>query len=49
MKIDLKSYRVPPNKKIDLSKWPTIVDPYYLSKKQYKELLQQHMEMLSSL
>ena len=49
MKIDSKSYRVPPGKKVDLGKWPTIVDPYYKSKEQYKELLQQHMEKLSSL
>jgi len=49
MTIDSKSYRVPPDKKVDLSKWPTIVDPYYDSKEQYKDLLQQHMEKLSSL
>ena len=49
MKIDSKSYRVPTGKTVDLSKWPTIVDPCYESKKQYKELLQQHMEKLSSL
>jgi PPK2 family polyphosphate:nucleotide phosphotransferase len=49
MKIDSKSYRVLPDKKVDLSEWPTIVDPYYDSKEQYKDLLQQHMEKLSSL
>jgi hypothetical protein len=49
MTIDSKDYRVPPDKKVDLSKWPTIVDPYSKSKKQYKELLHQHMEKLSSL
>ncbi len=32
MKIDSKSYRVPPGKKVDLGKWPTSVDPYYKSK-----------------
>jgi polyphosphate kinase 2 (PPK2 family) len=47
--IDSKDYRVPPNKKVDLGKWPTLVDPYSKSKKQYKELLQEHMEKLSSL
>ena len=26
MTIDSKDYRVPPDKKVDLSKWPTIVD-----------------------
>jgi PPK2 family polyphosphate:nucleotide phosphotransferase len=49
MKIDTKNFRVPPGKKFDLSKWPTIVDPYYKSKKQYKEILLEHMEKLSSL
>jgi PPK2 family polyphosphate:nucleotide phosphotransferase len=49
MKIDSKDFRVPPGKRVDLSKWPTIVDPYYRSNKQYKELLLEHMEKLSSL
>jgi PPK2 family polyphosphate:nucleotide phosphotransferase len=49
MTIDSKAYRVPPGKRVDLSKWPTIVDPYSKSKKQYEELLRQHMERLSSL
>ena len=49
MNIDSKNYRVAPGKKVDLSKWPTIVDPYFKSKKDYKELLHQHMEKLSSL
>lgn len=49
MKIDSKDFRVPPAKKVDLSKWPTIVDPYSKSKKQYKELLLEHREKLSSL
>jgi PPK2 family polyphosphate:nucleotide phosphotransferase len=49
MKIDSKDFRVEPGKEVDLSKWPTIVDPYCKSKKQYKELLLDHMEKLSSL
>ena len=49
MTIDSKVYRAPPGKKVDLSKWPTIVAPCTKSKKQYKELLQEHMEKLSSL
>ena len=49
MAIDSRIYRVPHDKKVDLSKWPTIVDPYSKSKKQYKELLNEHMEKLSSL
>jgi PPK2 family polyphosphate:nucleotide phosphotransferase len=49
MNIDSKDYRVPPDKKVDLGKWPTVVDPYYRSKKQYQELLNLHMEKLNSL
>ena len=49
IKISSKDFRVPPDKKVNLSKWPTIVDPYAKSKKQYKELLHQHMEKLSAL
>ncbi len=49
MTIESKHYRVPPDKKVDLRKWPTIVDPYYKSKKQYAALLQKHMEKLSVL
>ena len=49
MTIDSKDYRVPPDKKVDLGKWPAIVAPYAKSTKQYKELLLRHMEKLSML
>jgi PPK2 family polyphosphate:nucleotide phosphotransferase len=49
MKIDSKDYRVSADKKVDLSKWPTIIDPYFKTKKQYKDLLQQQIEKLSAL
>ena len=49
MTIDLRDYRVQPDKKVDLNKWPTIVAPYSKSKKQYNELLRQHLEQLNSL
>jgi PPK2 family polyphosphate:nucleotide phosphotransferase len=49
MTIDSKDYRVPPGKKVDLSKWPTAVDPITKSKKEYKQLLHEHIEKLSSL
>jgi len=49
MKIDSKDFRVPSGKEVDLSNWPTIVDPYYKSTKKYKELLLEHLEKLSSL
>lgn len=49
IKISSVDFRVPADKKVNLSKWPTKVEPYAKSKKQYKELLEQHIEKLSSL
>ena len=49
MTIDSKDYCVTPDKKVDLDKWPTIVDPFYKSTKEYKEILLHHLEKLSSL
>ena len=28
IKISSKDFRVPPDKKVNLSKWPTMVEPY---------------------
>jgi PPK2 family polyphosphate:nucleotide phosphotransferase len=47
--IHSKTFRTLPDKKVDLNDWPTIVDPYFKTKSQYKELLHEHMEKLSSL
>jgi PPK2 family polyphosphate:nucleotide phosphotransferase len=49
IRISSKDFRVPPDKKVDLGKWPTIVASYSKSTKQYKELLHQHIKRLSSL
>ncbi len=49
MTIDPKTYRVPPEKSVDLRKWPTLVDPYFKSKGEYKEILQRHLKKLSEL
>ena len=49
MKIDAKDFRVRPGEKVDLGKWPTTVKPVYKSKKQYRKLLEKHVEKLSSL
>jgi PPK2 family polyphosphate:nucleotide phosphotransferase len=49
MTIHPKTFRVAPGKRVNLNRWPTLVDPYCKSKKQYMELLHQHMEKLSSL
>jgi PPK2 family polyphosphate:nucleotide phosphotransferase len=48
MKINSKDFRVT-GKKVELSEWPTIVNPFFKSKKEYKELLEKHVERLSSL
>ena len=49
MKIHAKDFRVREGAIVDLHKWPTKVDPVYKSKKQYKDLLEDHVEQLSSL
>jgi PPK2 family polyphosphate:nucleotide phosphotransferase len=49
MKINSNDFRVRAGKKIKLNKWPTIVKPFCKSKEQYKELLAEHVEKLSSL
>jgi PPK2 family polyphosphate:nucleotide phosphotransferase len=49
MKINSRKFRVQPGKKVKLKKWPTIVKPFYKSKKQYQKLLGEHVEELSSL
>ena len=38
-----------PGAKVQLTKWPTIVKPFCKSKKEYRELLREHVEELSSL
>jgi len=49
MKIDSKDFRVRPGEKVKLKKWPTIVKPFYKSKKQYQKHLEKDVEELSSL
>ena len=49
MKINSKDYRVHPGAKVNLKKWPTKVKPFCKSKKQYKKLLEAHVEELSAL
>ena len=49
MKIDPKDYRVKEGKKVDLTKWPTLVAPYYSSEKDYKKMLADHVSQLSTL
>src|ERR1039458_5962509 len=49
MKINSKDFRVRPGKRVQLSEWPTIVKPFCKSKKEYQEVLGEHVEELSSL
>ena len=49
MKIKSKDFRVLPGKKVKLDEWPTIVKPFYKSKKRYQKILQEHIAELSSL
>ena len=49
MKIDLDDFRVRPDEKVKLKKWPTRVKPYYASEEHYRKRLAEHVEQLSSL
>lgn len=49
MKIDPEAFRVKPGKKVKLANWPTRIKACYKSKKQYKEILGEHVEDLSRL
>ena len=49
MKIKSKDFCVQPGEKVKLKKWPTIVKPFYKSTKQYKKLLEEQVDELSSL
>ena len=48
MKISSKDFRVREGDEVNLKKWPTIVKPVYKSKKQYEELLSDHVVQLSA-
>lgn len=49
MKIDTSVFRVPPGKKVNLKKWPTLTAPLYESKAQYQTLLAAQVAELSNL
>jgi len=49
VKINSVDYLVRPGKKVELDRWPTSVKPVYRSKDEYKQLLGEHIEELSSL
>ena len=47
MKINSNDFRVPAGEKVNLKKWPTLVQPVYKSKKKYHKLLEAQVEELS--
>jgi len=49
MKIKSGTFRVRSGEKVNLKKWATVVKPYYSSKQDYTQLLQDHVKELSSL
>jgi PPK2 family polyphosphate:nucleotide phosphotransferase len=49
MKINSEHFRVPHDKKVKLSEWPTAVKPFCKSKKEYQKLLEEHVEELGKL
>ncbi len=49
MTINSNDFRVPAGEKVNLKRWPTMVEPFYKSKKKYHKLLQAQVEELSSL
>jgi PPK2 family polyphosphate:nucleotide phosphotransferase len=49
MKIDSRDFRVRHGDKSKLKKWPTIIEPFCKTKKEYQKLLEKHVEELSSL
>ena len=49
MKIHSKDFRVQEGDPVSLDKWPTLGDPVYKSKEEYKTLLEEHVDKLSSL
>ncbi len=48
MKINSADFRVREGDKVNLHKWPTKVEPFYKSKKQYRKLLKAHVAQLSA-
>jgi PPK2 family polyphosphate:nucleotide phosphotransferase len=49
MKIKTEKFLLQAGDKIKLKEWPTLVKPFYRSKKHYEELLEEHVRQLSFL
>ena len=48
MRIKSDDFWVPAGKRINLRKWPTLVDPVYKTNEQYQEILSKHVKALSA-
>jgi PPK2 family polyphosphate:nucleotide phosphotransferase len=48
-KIDIDDFRVREGDHVDLTKWPTSVKPVFKSRKHYKDMLEDHVDKLTSL
>jgi PPK2 family polyphosphate:nucleotide phosphotransferase len=48
VKINSKNFRIPPGENIHLEKWPTLVEPYFKSKEQYRAMLEKQVEEMSA-
>jgi len=49
MKINSNRFRLREGDDVNLKKWPTLIEPVYKSKEEYAELLEEHIEQLSSM
>jgi PPK2 family polyphosphate:nucleotide phosphotransferase len=49
MKINSADFRVRPGNTVTLAKWPTLAEPVYESKRDYRKILQSHVERLSGI
>jgi len=49
MKIKTKDFRVRPGEKVAINEWPSKVEPFFKSKKEYKEILKSHVKEMTSL
>jgi PPK2 family polyphosphate:nucleotide phosphotransferase len=47
MKMNTKQFRVQPDEKVKLKKWPTKVKPFYKSKEHYQQILADHTRKMS--
>jgi hypothetical protein len=49
MKVKAAKFRVKEDEVVQLGKWPTLVEPIYRDKRQYKKILAEHVDELSAL